>query len=369
MIAHTLLALALSQTPTLDAGTMAPPDTATSSSWTEKITFSGFSRVMFGVTVPFNDEQLVGSNGGFRVADLRLAAEVKPVDKIRVVASLELSAAQQLASDPQSGQRAVELRDGFIEYAAHRFAVVRAGQFRPPYYVEMMVSDGEIPFTGRSVVASGINSPEGFGPREGIAPDRQVGVQVASEKIGGESVNVRYAVGVFNGNGQNTLFNDNNAVAPFGRVEVGFAKIASIGVNGYQNTRSIGVRPNRLFSNDVGYGADVSVKISGFTAITGFLGRSSTYQGGVLSPETANGILAQAGYVHESSGFEGAARVARLEPSSAQVDDQVTEITVMAGWRILGGPARLILEYRQRVEEPAASIDNNSVNAMIHLVF
>ncbi|MBM4381188.1 MAG: hypothetical protein FJ086_18095 [Deltaproteobacteria bacterium] len=357
--------------PTLAAAAPQPPApmvASTAPAWLERMEISGFARVGVFYTLPLGDEDLLGGRGGFRLADFRLNHAFRINEKLSTSASVEFAAPRVTAEDPLAGYRAVELRDGYVDYRAHRAIGLRVGQFRPPYYAEMLLSDGSIPFTGRSVIASGLAPPEGYGPREGLAPERQVGLQASSERLAfGESFGARYAVGVFNGNGQNALFNDNNALATFGRVELDWTQRVTLGINGYQNTRALGTRPNRIYGSELGYGADVAVSAGGLQALVGFLGRDVTYSD-ALPADRAWGVLAQARYVHEATGLEGAVRGAVLEPSSGQQADQVTEVTAMAGYRLAKG-TRLLVQYRLHAEEKATTVANDSVDAMLHVTW
>lgn len=348
------------------AGTSAMVNT--SLPWWQRVTLGGFARIGLFYTFPFRDEQLVGGNGGFRVADFRLGLDFHPIDKFSVYTSIELAAPLVDPNDPLSGRRIIDLRDAYVQYDLCTGFNIRVGQQRPPYYAEMLMSDGAIPFVNRSVLANGINPPEGFGPRNYLAPDRQLGVQIFSKRIG-STLGIKYALGVFNGNGQNQLFNDNNSVEPVARVELDVNKIVTLGLNGYYNQRTEGVRPNRLTTNQLAYGADLSATGMGFTALVAFLGKSSTYSYGGLPPDSSLGGLAQVRYFHEKTGLEGAVRGAFFEPSTAQVDDQVIEIAAMIGWRPFELPFRVLAQYTHREEEKAASYPNDSVDVMIHAVW
>jgi hypothetical protein len=218
------------------------------------------------------------------------------------------------------------------------------------------------------VLANGFNPPDAFGPRNYLAPDRQLGLQIFSKRIG-STLGVKYAVGVFNGNGQNQLFNDNNSVQPVARVELDVNQIVTLGLNGYYNQRTEGVRPNRLTTNQVAYGADLAASYKGFSALAGFLGKSSTYSYGGLPPDSSFGGMAQVRYFHEDTGLEGAVRGAFYEPSTAQLEDQVIEIAAMVGWRPFKLPFRVLAQYTHREEEKAASYPNDSVDVMLHAVW
>lgn len=346
----------------------APEAPVIQNAWWQRLTLRGFARVGVFYAFPLQEQQLVGGNGGFRVADFRLGLEFKPVDKFTVYTSIELAAPLVDPNDPLTGRRIVDVRDAYVQYDLAKFFQIRAGQFRPPYYAEMLQSDGSISFVSRSVLAGGLNPPEGFGPRSGLAPDRQVGVQLGSARLG-DRFGFKYAVGVFNGNGLNHLFNDNNAVTPVARVEVDISQRITLGINGYYNQRADGVRPNQLTTNQLSYGADLSAAHMGITALIAFLGKSSTYSYAGLPPDSSLGALGQLRYLHTPTGLEAAARFAWFEPSNAQTDDQVIEVAAMVGWRPFELPFRVLVQYTHRNEEARATYSNDSVDAMIHAVW
>jgi hypothetical protein len=270
-------------------------------------------------------------------------------------------------TDPLNGTRIVSLRDAWVQYEVCSGFVVRAGQFRPPYYAEMLLSDGAIPFVSRSVLAGGLAPPEAY-PTKALAPDRQIGLNLFSNRLGG-TFGFRYAVGVFNGNGQNALFNDNNAPMPVARVEVDFKEWLTFGLNGYYNVRSEGARPNRLYTTQLGYGADIEAHGYGLSGLVAFLGKNSSFNYEGLSPEAAMGVLGQVRYFHDKTGLEGAARLVWYEPSSAQADDQVLEIAAMVAWRPFELPFRVLVQYTHRGEERLVSYPNDGVDLMLHAVW
>lgn len=335
--------------------------------WWQRVTVNGFARVGLFYNVPLREDQLVGGNGGFRLADFRIGAEFHPVDSFSVTASVELAAPLGNDADPVAGRRIVELRDAYATYAAHDLLNVRVGQMRPGYYAELLQSDPSVPFISRSVLANGINPPDGY-TRPALAPDRQLGVQIFSKRVGAE-LGFKYSLGVFNGNGMNQLFNDNNAVEPVARVEVDYQQHITLGVNALYNVRTEGVRPNRLSSNQFGYGADLQAHGYGFSGLVGFLGRNTSFSYAGLQPENAYGALGQVRYFHEDTGLEGAVRLAWYEPSTAQVQDQLVELAVMVGWKPFKLPFRVMAQYTHREEEKGVAFPNDSVDVMLHAVW
>jgi hypothetical protein len=345
----------------------APTAAAPVTHWYDKFAIDGFARLGVFYTFPFSNDELVGSHGGFRMADVRFGLEYKPIDKFSVYSSLSLSAPLVDPNDPLAGRNIVDLRDAYLQYELHDALVVRLGQFRPPYDAEMLVSDALVAFTGRSILAQGVTPPEGY-PRAALAPERQIGLQLGSKRLG-SALGFRYAVGVFNGNGLNTIFNDNNSVMPVGRLEVDYDKKVTLGVNASYNILTQGPRTARLNTTQTSFGADLLVKIWQLDAMVVFLGRQSSFDFAGLAPELGLGTMGQLHYLHPGSGLEAAVRFAWYEPSSAQADDQISELTAMVGWRPFELPFRVLLQYTHREEEQKVSIPNDSLDLMIHAVW
>jgi hypothetical protein len=336
--------------------------------WYKRVRLSGFARVGLFYTFPLQDEASVGGNGGFRLADLRLNVDFRPVNRLTVFASVELAAPLPDPADPIAGRRIVELRDGYVQYDIFPALEVRLGQFRPGYYAEMLQPDALVPFTQRSILANGLAPPDGFGPRQALAVDRQLGLQIGSQRLGNGVFGFSYVAGVFNGAGQNQLFNDNNSVMPVLRIEGDVLRKVRLGLNGYYNVTSTGSRPSRLSTQSLAFGADLVVDHAGFSALAAFLGTSQAYSAGSLQSDLLLGVLGQARYVHELTGLEVGARFAWYEPSTVQVANQAIELTAMLGWRPVRLPLRLVLQYTHRAEE-GRGYANDSLDCMLHSVW
>ena len=333
--------------------------------WWKRFKPYGYAKVGVFYTLPTRDEQIPGGNGGFRMISLRLGTLFKPIEDLEVVASIDGAVPQPRPEDPTTGQRVVALRDAYAEYTVGSALLVRAGQFKAPFWAETLLPDSQLPFISRSVISEGYTAPEFAGQRDGLSLDRQVGIQLSSKRLGGKYLGFKYAVALVNGNGANQLLNDNNSPAPVGRVELELFEHVTLGVNGFYNSRSEGVRPNRLLSNQIGYGGDVLAHALGFSVLVGYLGRSSTYPSTALSADSATGILGQLSYFNQSTGLSGGVRFALFDPSSADKNDNVTEITVMLSWQLTAAPLRLVLQYTHRDEAPGVSVANDAVDAML----
>ncbi len=329
----------------------------------------GYAKIGVFYTLPTRDEQIPGGNGGFRVASLRLGMLYKPIDNLTVEASIEGAYPSPRADDPSSGSRIVAVRDAFASYQICSGLVVTAGQFKAPFFAEVLLPDAQLPFTSRSVISEGYSAPEFASQREPMTLDRQVGVKLSSRRLGSTNIGFKYAVAVVNGNGPNQLFNDNNSVAPVGRVELELFEHVTIAANGYYNQKSEGVRPNRLISNNIGYGADVTAHAIGFNVLVGYIGRSTTYGSDVLKPDSATGILGQVSYLHQPTGLSGGVRFALYNPSAADPNDDVTEVSVMLGWQLKVAPVRVVLQYTHRDEAPGVSVANDDLDAMLQVAW
>ena len=172
-------------------------------------------------------------------------------------------------------------------------------------------------------------------------------------------------MGVFNGNGANALFNDNNAVAPFARVEADWAHKVTLGLNGSYNTLAQGTRPNRLYTTQVGYGADLTAHVWKLDVLLGYLGRNNTYSFAGLPADSTSGFMGQVRYFSDKTGLEAAARLASIDPRRAQKQDAVTEGALMFGWRPFHQPFRVLARVAGS-GKAAPSYPNDSVDVMLH---
>ncbi len=340
----------------------AEPD-APAARWYEKSQLFGYAKAGYFFVTPAADDALLGARDGFRMINLRVGLSLKPADQLEVVASVDGAQPRRDAADPLAGSRVVELKDAYLEWTPSRFAGLRIGQFKAPLDAEELLPDAQLPFITRSVVSDGAVPPDAY-PVEGLSLSRQVGLQVASERLGSDTAGFRYAVAVVNGNGANVLNNDNNLVTPVARVSYEYQDLVTVSANAAYDARLEGVRPNRLPSSRLSYGGDVSVRAGGIDLLGVVLMRNTTHPGSGLPSESALGWLAQAHYLHKESGLEGGVRFASYEPSSVVPDDRVMEGAAMVAYTLKSAPLRLLLQYTLRLEEAAVAVSNDSVDVM-----
>ncbi|MGA9524107.1 MAG: hypothetical protein WBV82_21785 [Myxococcaceae bacterium] len=333
----------------------------------KKFDVFGYVKLDYAYVLPSNQDALIGSNSGFRLINARLGVAMTPIDKLDVVISADGFVAQRSASNALAGSRGIELRDAFFEYGLNRFLRVRGGQFKAPFNVEELLPDEGLPFVTRSIVSEGLLPPDGY-RTSGMSLERQIGLQVASDRLGGDFA-VQYAAAVVNGNGPNALFNDNNAVMPVARVAFLYKENVSVGINGFYNPRTLGDLPNRVDVTAIGYGGDVSLHFGGLDVVGMFLMTQTAFPETGLPAERATGAVVQARYHFESIGLEAGARFAYLEPNDRQPFDQLTETSAMVGYRVKNFPARLVLQYTLRGEESGVAIGNDSLDALAQVTF
>jgi phosphate-selective porin len=146
------------------------------------------------------DARFSDGNDRFYLRRARLNAAGRFLEEFNFRAELELAG----SLSNTSGLRA-QLTDAYINWNRFDSANVRAGQFKTPFGFEQLYQDSQLTFAERSLVS------------DRLTPGRQLGAQA-----GGEYWFDRFnwAAGVFNGNGINQNFNDNDRFLEVGRVSV-----------------------------------------------------------------------------------------------------------------------------------------------------
>ena len=165
----------------------------------ESLQLGGLVQVQ-GETGKRPDARFSDSNERVFLRRARVNLSGRFVEEFNFRAELELAGSLTNAT----GFRA-QLTDAYVNWNRFDVANVRAGQFKTPFGFEQLYQDSQL-FTAERTLVS-----------DRLTPGRQIGVQV-----GGNSTleRVSYAVGVFNGNGTNVNFNDNDRVMTAARIGV-----------------------------------------------------------------------------------------------------------------------------------------------------
>jgi phosphate-selective porin OprO/OprP len=138
-----------------------------------------------------------------------------------------------------SGLRA-QATDAYVAWTRYPLANIRAGQFKSPYGFEQLYSDVALHTPVRTIGS------------DRLTQGRQLGAQLsgtfANERAG-------YAVGLFNGNGTNVSFNDNDGFLVAARLTATPWRQGdrrwSVGAGGYaSDDRNVPVAPELGFANN-----------------------------------------------------------------------------------------------------------------------
>jgi hypothetical protein len=122
-----------------------------------------------------------------------------------------------------------------------------------------------------------------------------------------------------------------------------------------------------LTQQQIGAGADIAVNAAGFQVVALGVVRQTDPEAAGLSNENALGLAGWIRYAHAGTGLEAGVRAAYYEPSNVQPDDQLTELTAMIGFKPKDVPLRMLVQYTLRGEEAAATVSNNSIDAMLQV--
>ncbi len=229
----------------------------------ENVRLGGLVQVQ-GESGDRGDSRFSSSNSRVFLRRARLNVAGRFVEEFDFRTELEL--AGSLADT--SGLRA-QLTDAYLNWNRFDSANVRVGQFKTPFGFEQLYGDPRLYTIERSLVS------------DRLTPGRQVGAQ-----IGGDwwFERVNYALGIFNGNGTNINFNDNNRFLTAGRLAaVPFSGRVfetpsrwSVGVNafrsrdsnvsvapeiGFDSTPATPAKDNIFIGRRSGFGADMQLDL------------------------------------------------------------------------------------------------------------
>ncbi|HKB14613.1 MAG TPA: porin, partial [Planctomycetota bacterium] len=202
------------------------------------------------------------------------------------------------------------LRDGYLNYAFDKSVQLRGGQFKVPFSRQELTSAFRQQFVDRSFVT------------DAFAPGREPGAMLHGAIEDGV---FEYAIGAFNGDGQNVNANDDNAVRWAGRVAVNPFGAVPYSEGDLDRTQDVllGIGANAMHNPTRGApDADVdSFGIDGILLASGlsvqgelYLRRSDIENGPTADDE---GAYVQAGYLF-AEGWEIEGRMA-----GASFDDDV----------------------------------------------
>jgi hypothetical protein len=146
--------------------------------------------MLFQVVADFQPERTIIGNNGFSVSNLRLKMLGNLDDNFGYFFQASFIVSPVLL-------------DAVVKYKFTDYLSVDAGQFKAPFSKEFLKFAGDIDFVNRAQVTAL------------LSPRRDIGFQLSGKFL---NKLVEYKAGVFNGNGTNKFFNDNNAFMYVGRI-------------------------------------------------------------------------------------------------------------------------------------------------------
>ncbi|MCU1246007.1 MAG: Phosphate-selective porin, partial [Acidobacteria bacterium] len=146
------------------------------------------------------DSRFSDGNSRLYLRRARLALSGRFLEEFNFRAELEMA-----GSLTNTSAFRAQLLDGFANWNRYDSANVRVGQFKTPFGFEQLYPDPQLTFAERTLAS------------DRLTPGRQLGVQV-----GGQTWSERFnwSLGLFNGNGINQNFNDNDRFMGVGRLSV-----------------------------------------------------------------------------------------------------------------------------------------------------
>jgi hypothetical protein len=327
----------------------------------------GYLKIGYLQLLPPRESGIVGANGGFRLLNARVGLVARPWRSLELVASIDGAAPERDPADLLRGARAVALKDAYAQWRYGRWVGLRIGQFKPPFNAEFLLPDAQTPFIRRSILTEGLLPPEGY-PASPLGLDRDIGVELGSERLGG-AVAVEYALAVVNGSGPNVLHDRDVVPMPVGRLAVHLGSAAVLGLGGYFDEATVGVSPDRFRERHLGYGVDLQARVGPVSLLATALGRTTQFLTTGLPSQQGLGAMVHAKLPVGERGLEVGARGAWLEPNTRQAADRVIEATAMVGYRSGRAPVRMLLEYTLRAEEPSAVVANDGLELMAQVTF
>lgn len=335
-----------------------------------RLRVSGFVRAGFSFVRDDPVVDYIGRADGFEFVAARLALSARPFDRALVHISLDAALGSPTQQAGVSGERAVAARDVFIQYAPFAALAVRVGQFKAPFMAETLGCDADSLFFHRSIVESGLAPPFGYAAA-GLGLGRQLGASISSQRLDFHGFGLRYDVGVFNGNGENALFNDSDGVMPVGRIELDYRRLVRLGAAVAYNRRTEGTRPDLMDEEDLSFTVDLAVQLFGVQLLAAYAENSRSFEtiSSNQGDEKSRGVLAQISWRHPGTGLEPAYRFELLEPSDLIGGTRVMHHTVGLNWKPDWLPLRLYAAYTVRIEEEARGLTNDSFELGAQLGF
>ena len=344
--------------------------------------WSGYVRAGYEYVQDDPDLTFVGNNDGFVLYNARLNLDGDHREsgisfRVGVEGAADLG---NRINSPQS-ELGVRLRDGFVRWDSCAYAGLQVGQFKAPFAAAELRSTRELRFVRRAVGIDGLPVGRGL-EREGLGVDRQVGAMLSPrEPIRFGGFGVAYYAMAATGHGSNQALDDNDEPAFYGRLELLWEEMVTLGGATYFNARTEGEEPDLRDEEDFGIAADLLVSFSGLELFAQFAQVKTTFETVRANPERLQRALsAQLAYTLHAGrvALTPAYRFATLDPFAEGGDSgdpaDLASLTLQehtVGLRV-DHPKRwlgLLINYTLTLEEEARELDNDRLEVMAQVVF
>jgi len=200
--------------------------------------------MLFQAVADFQPERTIIGNNGFSVSNMRL----------RMFGNLDKNFSYFFQA---SFIISPLLLDAIVRYKFSNAFMLSAGQFKAPFSKEFLTYAANIDFVNRAQ-ATVI-----------LSPRREIGFQLSGKFVDDL---LEYRAGIFNGNGPNEIFNDNNSFLYVGRIAMTLQTENSkyeIGLNaGYSTDSNGSIFAKSFVGKRIFLGADFRAQVQNFLLST-----------------------------------------------------------------------------------------------------
>jgi phosphate-selective porin len=307
------------------------------------------------------DARFANDNDRFYLRRARLTASGRFLEEFDF--RLELDLAGSIANT--TGLRA-QMTDGYINWNRNPAANIRVGQFKTPFGFEQLYRDPLLYSAERSLV------------NDRLTLGRQLGVQVGGDLL---DKRLSYAAGVFNGNGANNNFNDDDRFLTAGRLSgipwsgklLGRSASWSVGGDlyrstdtnipqgsefGFDSTPQTADRDNVFSGTRRGWGLDSQITAGPFELWAEYLATRWEPTSALPRREIeSDGWYAQGALFVVPDRVQVILKYETFDPRHDRTDDATNTGTAGVTWYLKGHDLKLLADYLRIEKEARPSED------------
>jgi hypothetical protein len=367
---------------------------APGSTW--DLTMGGYMRVRYSAIEDDPQVGLFGRNDGFVLSSARPYFAGRMANGLGFRLQFELEGVLAAANTNTPFREAVSRpRDVYVSYRPYSFLELQLGQFKAPFDLEALLSTQDILFARRSVGSRGVSPFAGRrDPINGLSIGREVGAQLTGRWHPGqpagstEGLGLSYALAVTNGIEANLTYNDNDALAYYGRAAVHWGEMVQLGGAAYLNDATLLDEDSdeAINSTITGLTADLLVRVEGATLFANVVQRSEQlaldFGAGNPTVTVSRAFQAQLGYEIPVVHLQPAYRFAFYDPTAEYnaTDDggagnEVREIDALTyhtiGLNYLSPdyPVQAMVNYTITQEQAERTLANDRFDVIVQLTF